>query len=78
MKLLIDVKHPNDLWLLMEYLRSFKDVTVMMPTDSAVVPSAHTEKLPLKEFIGAIPELDVAAFEKYLEETRSEWERNIF
>lgn len=81
MKLELELKNPQKLGLLLELLRSLDFVSQVRIAESPTLNSsadASVEKLPLKAFIGSIPELDVAAFEKYLKETRDEWERDIF
>lgn len=80
MKIVIELKYPSDLWALMEYLRSFKDVTVTMPieTEKVILPDDKVRpRKTIGDFIGTIPTLDSDAFDQYLKETREEWERPI-
>lgn len=81
MKLELEFKHPNDLWALMEYLRSFKDVTIKVSNETEKLFSSDDKVQPRKtlgDFIGTIPTLDSDAFDQYLKETREEWERPIY
>jgi hypothetical protein len=75
----LELKNPQKIGILLELLRSLDFVgQVRIAEETAVVKPDLQRKRPLKDFIGSIPELDVAAFEKYLQETRAEWERDIF
>jgi|GEM_PF-6107027 hypothetical protein len=68
-KLEVELKNPNDLWALMESLRSF-DATVKVANEATAVQpqSLPTEKKPLGDFIGSIPTLDSDAFDQYRQE----------
>ncbi|MCG8330303.1 MAG: hypothetical protein MI974_21575 [Chitinophagales bacterium] len=36
MKILLDIKHPNDLWALMEFIRSLPEIKVTLPDESTI------------------------------------------
>ena len=75
MKIDIELNNPKKLALLLEFLNSLSFVHHAQLAETAS-PSAN--KRPLKDFIGCAPNLDAAAFDQYLKESRDEWERPIY
>lgn len=73
MQVVLELEHIADLEILLPLLKRL-GVKIVAQDD----PSLHAdkqEKPPLSKHIGEFPSADVDAFNKYLKETRDEWER---
>ncbi len=78
MQIILDLKQVQDLDFLLPLLRRLEITFFTAPESLPATFQANGEKPPLSKHIGTLPSLNVAAFEQYLEKTRSEWERPIF
>jgi len=43
MRVLIDIKHPNDLWVLLEFVRSLPEVHITLPADDKQISQRFEE-----------------------------------
>ncbi len=75
MQLVLELKHLSDLEILLPLLRRL-DIGIIQLPEKNTAPKL-TDKPPLAKHIGALPAINTSTFEKYLDETRNEWERPI-
>ncbi|MBK7871286.1 MAG: hypothetical protein IPJ74_11715 [Saprospiraceae bacterium] len=80
MRVVLEIKRLQDLEILLPLFKRLNIRVKSVPENLSVMtePAIKKEKPPLSKHIGTLPNSDVEAFEKYLKETREEWERNIF
>ena len=84
-EIVLEINRPDDLSRLIAFLEksgiAFRQrVQTQKPRiqNTLAKPSEPQNKKPLSAFIGAASTLDSEAFHQYLEQSRSEWERDIF
>jgi len=78
MEIQLSVSNPQRALALLEFLKASDliDKFKILSNTSPSLPTAQAESEPsfFDRFYGSLPNLDVPAFEKYLTETRNEWE----
>ncbi len=76
MQLVLELKHLSDLEVLLPLLKRL-DILIVQTPKQAVCPEKSSEPVTLSKHIGVLPNIDVDAFEQYLDKTRGEWNRPI-
>jgi len=69
MNITLELKNQSDLKVLLPLLKRL-GIKVVTPTPASKQPT-------LGDYIGTIPNIDAEPFEKYLIQSREEWERPI-
>lgn len=83
-EIILQINRADDLDLLISLLEKlgipFKKRTIQSPAGTAqpIELKSARGKNTLGQYIGSIPYLDAEAFEQYLNQLNSEWERDTF